>query len=401
MRISLNKVSTVVLLLAACSDGRTSTNDVIEPVLAFRIGEVDGPPEYAFGQIATVVGGENGGFFTCDINDMQIRRYDGTGKYVGNVGRRGAGPGEYQGCTDLALTNDGSLVVNDQSNARFVIYDVEGTYVRQVRAAVYPGFGGTDMFFVDTAGRYWKRGALPRDVSGVAPDVIHPEGEFGRTQFVILDSLGNRVDSTLVPLTGGTGDGRPVNLGAAEGMYVMPPTDTVWTVMRTGSFVVAATDAYHVEIRRPDGTVTTIEREMPPVEWEPDERAEWESWRAYIDGRQPQYRVATIPARKPMIRGVRADGAGRVWVQVHVRAEKRPIPAREPGDERPLLTWRERNTYDLYDARSGDLLGRVALPYATELLAVRGDRFWLLEEGESGEQVIAVFDRQQTVDGRR
>ena len=73
-------------------------------------------------------------------------------------------------------------------------------------------------------------------------------------------------------------------------------------------------------------------------------------------------------------------------------AEKRPIPPRKPGDQRPLLTWRERNTFDLFDGASGGYIGRIAFPYATEFMASRGDRVWLREEGESGEQLIGVYD---------
>lgn len=77
---------------------------------------------------------------------------------------------------------------------------------------------------------------------------------------------------------------------------------------------------------------------------------------------------------------------------MHVGAEQRPIPPRPPGDLRPLLTWRERNTYDLFDSHTGAYIGRVAFPYATQLMATQGDRVWLAEEGASGEQRIGVYE---------
>lgn len=37
----------------------------------------------------------DGGFYACDGNDVSIRRYDAAGTFVRHVGRKGAGPGEY------------------------------------------------------------------------------------------------------------------------------------------------------------------------------------------------------------------------------------------------------------------------------------------------------------------
>lgn len=55
------------------------------------------------------------------------------------------------------------------------------------------------------------------------------------------------------------------------------------------------------------------------------------------------------------------------------------------------MTWRERNTFDLFGP-DGAYIGSVVFPYATQLMATRGDRAWLLEEGESGEQLVGIYD---------
>jgi hypothetical protein len=358
---------------------------VLEPV--FRIGVVEGPPEFAFGRIAAVLPTADGGFFTCDINDAQVRRYSAAGAFLGAVGRKGAGPGEYAMCMDLALLGDTMLVVSDPSNARFAMFGVDGTFRRMLNASVFPGFGGDNAFFIDTAGYFWKRGA----VMGTEARE-HPGGEFGGTQYVILDpSDGARVDSVPVPGSGRSRLGLGFVLSTSEGMYAFVPPDTVWGASVRGDIAVAGTEGYRILIRGRDGSERIVSRPAPPVAYAADERAEWTTWREFLARQYPDAQYAAAPEQKAILRGLRFDLDGRLWAHVHVTAEQQPIPPRPAGDARPLLTWRERNTYDLFDKSSVEFLGRVAFPYATELMAVRGDRVWLRQEGESGEQVLGVY----------
>jgi hypothetical protein len=359
---------------------------VLEPV--FRIGMVEGPPEFAFGRISAVLPTGDGGFFTCDGNDTQVRRYGPDGAFLGAVGRQGAGPGEYAMCLDLALLGDSMLVVSDPSNARFAMFGADGTFRRVVNASVFPGFGGDNAFFIDTAGFFWKRGAVVGTESRE-----HPGGEFGGTQYVILDPRdGARVDSVPVPGSFRSRLGLSFVLSTSEGMYSFLPPDTVWGASLRGDIAVAGTDAYRVVIRGRDGSERIISRPASPVAYTDAERAEWTAWRDFFTRQSPDAQYPAAPEQKAILRGLRFDHDGRLWVHVHVMAEQRPIPPRPAGDARPLLTWRERNTYDLYEPSSGAFLGRVAFPYASVLMAVRGDRVWLRQEGESGEQVIGVYD---------
>lgn len=374
----------------ACAERGAERDAPLELTPLYRIGQVEGPPEVAFGRIASIVPMADGGFLTCDLNDQLLRRYDSTGSFVQSIGRRGAGPGEYASCYDTALSGDTAIVVSDPQNGRFTFFQADGTFDRVLSVSVAPGFGGPGMFLIAEDGRIWKRGMLPqaRPAEG--------EGEFGRTQFVILDPVsGARVDSVLVPGGAESRLGRGFVLSTSEGMYAHLPPDSVWTVTPSGTFVAAGTDAYRIQVRTRDGSVREIVRAADPVPYATDERAEWEAWRAYFAQQNPAFPPAAAPEAKAILRGVLVDDSGRLWVHLHVPAEQRPIPPRAPGDPRPLLTWRERNTYDLLELGTGAFLGRVAFPYATELTAVRGDRVWLREEGESGETVIGVYALRQ------
>ncbi|MBL8997484.1 MAG: hypothetical protein KJZ74_04195 [Gemmatimonadales bacterium] len=376
----------VLLCLQSCASetGSESAVFTLEPL--FRIGQLEGPPEYALGQINRVLPAPDGGFYTCDRNDFVLRRYDREGKYVRTIGRRGQGPAEYDGCSDVDLMGDSVIVVSDPRSARFVFFRADGTFERVLGEHIFPGFGGgRDYFFVDRQARLWMRGAL----KGTGPPAAG-EGEFGRTQFVILDPHAGRVDSVLVPGGAGSTRGLAFVLGTPDGLHAYVPPDTIWAVTRDGSFVVAGSDAYRIHVRPRSGAPREITRPSPPVPYEDEERAEWDAWREYFSSRQGGRTLPEVLAHKPAIRRLLVDDDGRLWVQPHIAAERRERPPRPAGDPRPMLHWIERGTFDLFELASGDFLGRLVLPAATQLMAVQGDRVWLAGEGEEGEVVISV-----------
>lgn len=403
MRPRLTHFLLFVLVFSACARGEPSSRDVTsgqrsvrgsalsvgtDSIVAgrvFRIGELDGPPEYAFGQIATITPAPDGGFYVCDGNDQLARRYDEAGRFIRVVGRKGAGPGEYDGCYDMDVGPDSGLVVSDPYHGRLVVFGKDDAFVRVVPAVVGGGLRGEGAFFIDDAGRYWRRGW---EIDGERAETS--EQNFP-VAFSILDRDGSVVGKRRVP-SPGQGPGRGFALCTNDGCYSAQPVDSMHSAGPNGSIVVASPMAYRILVLDSSGTAKEVTRDAKPVAYADAEFAEWEAWREYFTRQTPQYPPVATPRTKPLIRDLRIDDIGRVWVKVHVTAEKRPIPPRKPGDQRPLLTWRERNTFDLFDAASGGYIGRIAFPYATEFMASRGDRVWLREEGESGEQLIGVYD---------
>lgn len=364
--------------------------DTIPIRLIRRVGMLDGPPEYAFGEVARLKPTADGGFYLCDYQDRVIRRYREDGTFVRQVGRRGAGPAEYADCGTFDLAPDGSLLVNDPQNARIVRFRDDGSFDDVVGVSVYPGFSGENTFMVGRDGRIWKRGAR----QGQPP--VPGEGEFGGSQFVILSPEGARLDSVLTPKGAGNRLGMGFALSTNDGMYYHLPSDTVWALMPDGSFAVAGIDAYRIEVRRAGRPPLVLRRDSRPVRYTREERAQWEAWREYFSRRQRSRPIPPIPDEKPVIRELRVADDGAIWVKVHVAAEARSVIARPPGDARPpRLAWRERPTWDLFDGTTGADRGRVVLPWATELAAARGDRIWLGEEGESGERLIGIYEMQR------
>jgi hypothetical protein len=340
-----------------------------------RIGKADGPPEYAFGQLGYMAVTSKGSFFLFDYSDTQIRRYDSSGRFVGLVGRSGAGPGEYRRVSGMAVLGDSVLVVCDDGNRRITVLDTTGAYVRSfpIQRIAF----GPKLFFVDQAGMVYIRAPVLHDRPSRA------------VQYLKMGLDGKIRDSIPIPLE--------VNAGSAfvlltsDGGRASFPKEDVFTLLPTGDLVTANTGTYRFDVRTARFGSHTIERAIPPIPITGAERAEWEARASYSAARSsPPSPAIEIPRVKPAFRDISADPSGRIWVNLYTKAEKRNIPPRPAGDTRPLLTMREVNVYDLFDLR-GRYLGQVTLPPQSQLMAVSGDRIWVKTEAEGGEFILTRY----------
>ena len=84
-----------------------------EPLVV--IGEVDGAPEYLFGNVASVAAGPNGTIYVADQIGSTVRAYDLSGRFLGTVGSEGQGPGEFDFPNDITFDPTGRLYVRDWS----------------------------------------------------------------------------------------------------------------------------------------------------------------------------------------------------------------------------------------------------------------------------------------------
>jgi sugar lactone lactonase YvrE len=68
----------------------------------------------------------------------RIVRFDRSGKYLGEFGKKGSGPGEFIQPHALALAPDGTLVVGDRSNNRVQILTTDGKFLREFHSFSRP-----------------------------------------------------------------------------------------------------------------------------------------------------------------------------------------------------------------------------------------------------------------------
>lgn len=347
----------------------------LEPVAV--LGIADGPPEYALGRITALVPVRNGRFFTCDENDTQVRLYEADGHFVRTAGRKGSGPGEYLDCTHMLRRRDGSLLVNDAHNARLVFFDADGNHVETSRLDP-PRLVAA----VDSAGLHWTTEFR----SGRGGD------ERSWNMVVLRTATGTRVDSIELPSLrfprGFVGSSRNTD----DGMLSARTGDTIFAVHPNGGVLIARTDEYRVVLRSLAGAPREFARAAVPLRFRPDERRE--RLRLIEEDRQQPH--LPLPEFKPIVRELRGDELGRVWVKLADTSYRRNGAGASRGG-RTRLTHFEQGVWDIFNGDTGEFIGQVRLPLAHELLATLGDRLWLRSTGSGGELVLTSFDMRARV----
>ena len=106
-----------------------------EPLL--RIGTLDGPMEYIFGNVTGAIRLEDGSVVIADEQSYNVRRYDASGRHVWTSGRHGEGPGEYGGLRLLRGCPGATITVFDWHLDRITELDSDGnvTNTRALNAA--------------------------------------------------------------------------------------------------------------------------------------------------------------------------------------------------------------------------------------------------------------------------
>ena len=82
----------------------------------------------------------DGRLVILDYKDQQVHFLDSHGKPLRTVGRKGAGPGEYQEANGLIVAPTGEIIVNDPRNNRLSILAASGDFITSVRPQPW-GYG--------------------------------------------------------------------------------------------------------------------------------------------------------------------------------------------------------------------------------------------------------------------
>jgi hypothetical protein len=333
-----------------------------------RIGKLDGPTEEMFGRIGDVALDGHGGVYVFDGQVPALRHFDSTGRHVAVLGRKGAGPGEYQDASlGLNVRPDGRVFLRDPRNGRINIYGADGKPETQI--PVSSGLFTGNAMVIDTAGQIYLK-VLTGKIERNKP---WPIG------LMHLAADGKIIDSVNPPAIAGEPDKEGGTFAVRK----------LWEPSPLGYIVAGVNSAYRFEFRKPDGKVVRIERDYTPVAVGEEERAEREAaneWMRKNQGRFLSAEIPPVPSTKPAYAEFDIGDDGQIWVRAYVAAVKIPPDddATPRPDQPPPRTWREPATYDVFEP-DGTYLGRIRLPDGVSLSAHRGTEVWGTTSGPSGE----------------
>lgn len=380
--------------LVVRADGPPFWGEGLRLVEEVRIGALEGDPEATFGSVVAVLPVDGAQVWVGDGQAMALRRYDWDGRYLGDVGRVGDGPGEFKWVNDLSRMPDGRIAFWDYGNARMSVFAPDAAF----DTSVVLDLGGViayapDVFRVDTAGSVyvWNRGA-PLDLN-------RPRGEETPLAWIVFDADGSFRDTVRVPRRDYEG---PVVGGQSYGLGTMPSfgVRTFAALSPHGYQVSARADRYALHRPLRDGRVVRIERSWTPVPVEGGERDQFEAMVHHVVGLWGDaYGFSTdVPDTKPPFWALWVDDDARIWVARHVPARHRPETDAERAERErlaeirgsmpPPMEWWEPVTLDVFEP-NGRFLGTVVLPSAqSRPMAASGRTLWTVERGDFDEEYV-------------
>jgi hypothetical protein len=357
--------------------------------LEWSAGEFDGPPELSFGAINNIAVGPDDRVYVFDQQARSLRVLDADGEFGSTIGRRGQGPGEYEGANGLRVLPDGRIVLWDPGTARLNVYDSAGASLTSWPVPGGGGFHTSRALFSDTDGNSYVRRGLT---------VAEGEAIFGRNGLIRFDSTGNVIDSLFPPTLGveaPTLMAEHVSEGGRSRSVRNVPfaASEIWTWSPLGHFVAGRTDVYAVHLTQPDGKVLRIEREFTAPAVTAAEKANQEEIVTYWMKRTQadwRWNGPAMPDRKPLFRALNVGEDGRIWVSISQPSEEIALTdtVERAPDAAPPTRWREPTVYDVFDP-DGTYLGRVPMPARTTMHAARGDHVWgIMLDEDDVQQVV-------------
>jgi len=116
----------------------------------------------------------NGELIVTDgYGNDRVVRFTRDGKYLGEFGKRGNGPGEFQLPHNAVVDAKGLIYVSDRDNQRVEIFDSQGKYLRQ-----WEHVGGVSSLIMTQDQHIWLGGVL-RDLDGKVIEALPGETSSG------------------------------------------------------------------------------------------------------------------------------------------------------------------------------------------------------------------------------
>ena len=317
-----------------------------------RVGIAEGDGPEAFGEIDAVAVESDGAILVFDGQVPALRRFSKSGTYLGTIGGKGEGPGEYAGRPNgMMVDRNGRIIVNDSGNGRLTAYSAEGEFLGSLGAAS----GLRSLFGQAVAGD--DEGRLYVHVLMVAPGPGMPTPwPIGAE---VRNSSGAILDTIPPPML----DGEPA---------------TFFGVLPDGSILAATIRSSHFEIQQSDGRVVRVELPFERVPYTEEEVARLRTAlrpAAAADGKSK----VSVPETKAAYIDVLCGPGGRVWLRRPIEPRSKQEAAAVPRFQASIL--------DVFE-EDGTYLGAVELPRRSWPVVVSGEELYVIQLGRYDEQYL-------------
>jgi hypothetical protein len=306
----------------------------------------------------------DGRLIVSDITEQSVSRVDFTNGTVTTLGRRGAGPGEYEMPGELFDLPGDSTLLLDRANQRISTVLPDGRISDVTRPLRGPNGWPLMLRAVDARGQFYF------DLAGIMMPGLEETAAKGMAPIYRWDPNTDVLDSVGVvkfpPLTPGGGPGLAgprgrggVNVRVSIGGEPYRGRDE-WGVLPDGRIAVARFEDYHVEWIGPNG----VAARGPAVRYAPVPvtQAEKDAWADQMASRG--LIIQEVNGRRTTTRPPRPDPDQQEWPEVmppFLNGSVRVTPEGEVWVRRAAPVKERRATHDVFDSH-GRLVRQVILP---------------------------------------
>lgn len=355
------------------------------------IGEVDGPEEYLFGQIASIAVDDDRNLYVLDGQAQNVRIFDREGTHAETLGGPGEGPGEFAMADAIAVLPDGRVAVRDPIRMRIHVFGPETGDIAQWEYSTLGAVIGLKTLYADRNGRTLLVTQNPEHRHAKPywhTIVFGPDG----TQLDTIPEPWNGYERPLLTAQ------REIEGGGTASVNESVPftPDFYWTIHPTGHLLTGFSADYRIELAHDDG-ILRIEREIEPVPVVATER-DYEHQRILRRMRSLvsdwDWDGPPIPEHKPFFTDLYAGRDGRIWVQVSTEGREIRNEDHDPDNPRSqAVVWEEAMRFDVFE-EDGTYLGVVAAPdefdgYVEPVFD--RDHVWWVTRDELGVQRVARY----------
>ncbi|HYJ78504.1 MAG TPA: 6-bladed beta-propeller [Longimicrobiaceae bacterium] len=235
------------------------------PATVFTIGREDGQSWEMLSNAERLAFDRNDNLYVLDRGNARVLVFDRNGRFVRQLGKKGDGPGEFQVPTSLTILNNGDLAVLDVGHQNITLFAPDGTVrrtaawspewgipVTQIDAHPAGGIVGTlrPMLRMDQA----RSGNMPSMTQTIARIPLEARAEPVRL-FEIPDA--SRSNSQVSE--GGNQRQFRMRLGGPEFSAL-----TLWGVLPDGGTALSHTSLYTIKVQDAAGrTIRFLQRPVP------------------------------------------------------------------------------------------------------------------------------------------
>lgn len=338
----------------------------------FRIGLLEGDPNYVFGEFISFAVDDTGNVHVLDWREKTVRKFDARGKFLLSYGGPGQGPGEFSFPQEIRYIPDGHLIVFEGESQKYSCFTEEGEYARTGRFQKLmspPYFGLTN------------RGIVAMNVQREPDRTVYIWGVFDEKSELIMPLHREERKPDPPWPRGGDDDARARRFAQTFSRVAFRRGPDIAVNGKEDLFF-AYTDRYEIKIFGKDCALQRkIRTELPFLPVEKEDRKEFLEYHLPKD-------ISTWGTMGEALQN-------KIKSLIEFPAEKPAFLSMIPMDKDFLMVVRDGSSrqnalIDIFDP-GGRFIIEKKLPFPIKYGISKGDRLYTIHEDEDGNPFVECF----------